>query len=456
METWLHRLGHLIEETRYESLPPLSIERAKMCLLDTLGVMSHGSLTESSQAIYSWAKDQRVGGRSTVVGGGFKTSPLIAALCNGTSGHSVEMDDFHKGSVLHPGVVVVPAVLAVGEEVGTSGRDSLLAFVLGYETMIRIGMASLGTQHQLGFHPTGTCGIFGSAAAASRLYGLKEEKIVHALGISGTQASGLLEYKTSGDWTKRLQAGMASSRGILCAQLASYGFTGPSTILEGPYGFLKVFCAKYDVDLIGQKLGEKWMIEGISFKPYASCRFSHAPIDAFLHILNEEDLEADEIEWVKVEVSEQAIRSIMYPEERKYRPETVVDAQFSLPYCLAVAGLFRKVTPREFEAERLKDERILSFARKVGAFAVETYTKRYPRHIGCGVTLRARGKTFSHEVIDSKGDPEVPFSYEELEQKFKKLTDGILEISLQEKLIGKVRRFEDLISIGEIFEKENG
>lgn len=453
MESSGHRLSRIIEETQFESLSPLRIERAKMCLLDTLGVIFHGSLNESSQPIYSWANDLRMEGKSTVAGGRFKSSPLIASLCNGTSGHSVEMDDFHKESVLHPGVVVIPAVLAVGEEIEAPGRDCLLAIILGYETMIRIGMASLGTQHKLGFHPTGTCGIFGSAAASCRLYGLKGERVIHALGISGTQASGLLEYKTSGDWTKRIQAGMASSRGILCAQLASYGFTGPYTILEGPYGFLKAFSEKYDTDLIGQGLGERWMMEEISYKPYASCRFSHAPIDAFLHILNGKNLKTDEIEWVEVEASEQAIRSIMYPEERKYRPQTVVDAQFSLPYCLAVAGIFRRVTPREFEPERLKDENILSFCHKVKASATEAFTRAYPAHNGCRLKVGARGKVFVHEVTDSKGDPEMPLSYEEIELKFRKLTDGILEIYKQEKMIKAIRELENLESIGEIFQE---
>jgi 2-methylcitrate dehydratase PrpD len=454
MEPYLQRLSHLIEQTRYESLSPVSIERAKASFLDTLGVMFHGSRTQSSQVMYSWAKQQKVKGKSTVAGAGFKSSALFAALCNGTSGHSVEMDDFHKESVIHPGVVIVPTVLAVGEEVGASGQDCLLTLVLGYETMIRIGMASLGTQHKMGFHPTATCGIFGSAAAASRLYGLKGDKVVHALGISGTQAAGLLEYKTSGDWTKRLQAGMASSRGILCAQLALQGFTGPPTVLEGPYGFLKAFSEKYDAELIDQGLGERWMMERISHKPYASCRFSHAPIDAFLHILNRENLQAEEIEGVRVEVSEQAIRSVMHPEERKYKPETVVDAQFSLPYCLAVAGLFRRVTPREFERECLRDESILSFAHKVEAYPVETFTKLYPSHNGCRVTVKARGKAFVHEVKDSKGDPEAPLLSREIELKFKGLTDGILKASSQEKIIEAIGKLENLDSIEGIF-REN-
>lgn len=450
MKTYLQHLGHLIEETQYASLTPFSIERAKASLLDTLGVMFRGSRNESSRVIYSWARQQKVQGKSTVVGAGFKSLSLFAALCNGASGHSVEMDDFHKESVIHPGVVVVPAVFAVGEEMEASGQDCLLAVVLGYEAMIRIGMASLGTQHKMGFHPTGTCGIFGSAAAASRLYGLTGDKLVHALGISGTQAAGLLEYKTSGDWTKRLQAGMASSRGIHCAQLALQGFTGPPTVLEGPYGFLKAFSEKYDADLIDRDLGEKWMIEGISHKPYASCRFSHAPIDAFLHILNRDNVQPEEIEWVTVEASDQAIRSIMYPKERKYNPETVVDAQFSLPYCLAIAGLFRRVTPREFEQECLRDEPVLSFARKVEAYPAETFTKQYPSHMGCRVTVKARGKAFTHEVIDSKGDPEVPLSYQEIEQKFKGLTDGILDISQQEEIIESIGELEHLDSIGKI------
>ncbi len=244
----------------------------------------------------------------------------MAALVNGTTGHAVEMDDDHRTSVLHPAVAVIPAAIAVAEWSGASGAKLLEGVVAGYEVMTRIGDAFLGTQYYEGFHPTGSCGVFGAAAAAARILDLPHEAVVRALGIAGTQAAGLEEWKTDGSWIKRLHPGKSAEAGVLSAYLAKGGYTGPATIVEGVYGFLKAFSFKrqWDVDIMLRGLGTEYRGYGTSFKPYSGCRFYHQVIDATLALVREHNIKADDVEEVTVRVYRTAYLTLFEPAARRY------------------------------------------------------------------------------------------------------------------------------------------
>jgi 2-methylcitrate dehydratase PrpD len=419
-----------------------AIDSGKKCLLDTLGVLIKGRSYSSMSPLNHFLSGLQDKGPSTAIGFG-KLPAAEAAFYNGTAAHSVEMDDFHRSATVHPGVVVVPAALAVAEEVGASGEEVLKSILGGYEAMVRVGELCSGVPYKKGFHPTSLCGVFGASAASSYLYRLPQETAMMAFGIAGNFASGLLEYKTNGSWTKRLNAGWASKTGIIAAQLANAGFTGPETILEGRFGFLQAFADSFSLEGFEWDRKAKWAIEDISFKPYASCRFTHAPIDAFLKILKENKISPEAIEHIQVRTHEMAVAATLEPKQRKYRPEEPVDAQFSIPYCLALAAQYRSVLPEHFESQYLRQEDILAIAAKVTGTSDPKYTGLFPGQNGSRVKVKIGERLYAEEVLNAKGDPENPLTKSELETKFRKLVEGAISPSQQEDIIHFIWNLEE-------------
>jgi len=297
--------------------------------------------------------------------------------------------------------------------------------------MTRIGDAFLGTQYHEGFHPTGTCGVFGAAATAGIILGLSKEQIVTALGISGTQAAGLEEWKADGSWIKRMHPGKAAHSGILSALLAQNGYTGPATIMEGDNGFLKAFSfeRKWDVGMILDDLNKNYRGYGTSFKPYACCRFSHQVIDAVLEIVNKHDVKPEEVAEGSVRICQTFHKTLFNPPERRYKPGTVVDAQFSIPYTVAVTIIKYQALQTEFTDETIKDPQILDLTSKIKGIADTEYEKMYPEKFPTTVTIKTKdGKEYSAYTEIPKGDPENPAYQEdpslfnkEIEDKFEKL-----------------------------------
>jgi len=427
---------------RFEALPASTRRAAQRCVLDTVGVLVAGSRGPLAPVLRSGLAAHGHGGHSTIVGVKEPVAAPVAAMANSAAGHALEADDFHRGATVHPGIVVVPTALAVAEEAGASGRDLLAAVVAGYEVMIRVGLGARGSQYRRGFHPTATCGVFGAAAAAGRLYNLPPQALVAALGIAGTGAGGLLAYKAEGDWTKAVQVGRSAAWGIEAAWLARAGCSGPSGILEGGWGFLRAFGEVADPALVTDGLGQVFAIEGVSVKPYPCCRFVHAPVEALLSLLRAENIDPASIVAIEVATHEQAIRSTMVPTERKYRPRTVVDAQFSLPFCLAAAVIRKQLTPREFEPEALADASILALADRVRALVDADHTAAFPAHTPARVTVQTGQGAFTREVLDPLGDPERPLSDVELEAKFLGLADPVLTSQGGVLLLDKLRTIE--------------
>lgn len=419
----------------WEQLTPASIRSAKRCLLDTLGVLFKGASYDSSLTLkkgLQWKFD-------------YVPEPLDGALFYGTASHSVEMDDFHRGGTVHPGVVVVPAVLATlleRQELGlkTSGKDVLRAVILGYDLMIRVGMAAKGTLYERGYHPTALCGPFGSALASSLLYGHDVERAVMAQGIAGGLATGLMAYKANGAWTKRLNAGFAARTGVMARRLAGAGFTGPDTIFEDRFGFFNAFAPQVDLDVLMNFDGLE--IERITFKFYSSCRFTHGPIDALRKILSDHQIDPNDVLQVDVEVHEMAYKATMQPEVRKYEPDNIVDGQFSIPYCLALMALYHEVSPDYFTDEYLHNHNVRAWAKKVKGAISDRYNALFPQQNACKVSVLTTTNRYEYEVLNALGDPENPLSDRELEEKFVRLTNGILDPEEQQQLIQMVSQLE--------------
>ncbi len=303
--------------------------------------------------------------------------PLLgAAFLNGALGHSLDFDDTHAASSLHPGATVIPAALAAGEMAGASGADVLAAVVAGYEVTIRIALALPAKAHyDRGFHPTATCGAFGAAAAAARVFGLDAAGVADALGIALSQAAGSLQFLANGAWTKRFQVGWASLSGLAAATLAREGFKGASEALEGRHGFLRAYAPEPRPELALDGLGERYELMQTAVKPWPSCRYGHACIGAALDVRAEPDFDPARIEGAVLGLPRAGLLLVGEPAAKKSDPHNVVDGQFSGPFVVAAALLTGRMDWDSYRAAR----------RRGGARPAAEHTVRVGRGGGGGV-----------------------------------------------------------------------
>jgi 2-methylcitrate dehydratase PrpD len=265
------RLAEYAAALRYRDLSAEVVRRAKECIADTVAAIICGGALPWSRIVIRYAERTGPGGKSRILGSaGGAVQANAAALANGALAHAFELDALTRpGAGAHPGATVLPPALAVAQELGSSGRDLIAAFVAGNEVMIRIGRATGHTNEARGFHAPGTTGPFGAAVAAAHLLGLGPAAMTNALGIAGSLAGGLLEFaRGDGGMVKRLHLGRASEAGVLAASLAADGFAGPRTVLKGEFGFLKVFCTKWDEAELTRGLGEEFVVSSTVLKRF--------------------------------------------------------------------------------------------------------------------------------------------------------------------------------------------
>jgi 2-methylcitrate dehydratase PrpD len=281
------------------NLPAEVLDRARYFLLDYLSVAIRGSREESAQAVQRMIQRMGSPGCATIIGTPIRTLPGFAALANGAASHGIEQDDTHGGGSIHLGTTMYSVALALAETMPeTSSGRFLAAVVAGFEAAARIAMAVQPKEHYaLGFHPTGTCGVFGAAITASKLLGLTADKTLAAVGIAGSMAAGNMEYLAEGAWTKRIHPGLAAQNGIQAAMLAAEGFSGPLHILEGRDGFLHGYSRNPVPQRLTAGLGESFEILHTAVKPHACCRYMQGPIDAILEIAREHAIQPDQELW---------------------------------------------------------------------------------------------------------------------------------------------------------------
>lgn len=403
----------------YEKLSPEVISFTKLCILDYFGSAIAGSDKQPIQMISDLVKELGGEEQASLFTGG-KTSVLQAALVNGASSHVVELDDIHKGSIIHAATVVIPAALAIAEWKELSGKDLITAIVAGYEVCYRIGEA-VSPSHYYYWHNTATCGTFGAVIAAAKLLQLTEEETIHALGNAGTQAAGLWEFIVDGAMTKQLHSGKAAMNGVLAALLAQKGFTGPLKILEGNRGFFKAMSDEYDTSKITDGLGKEFKILENSFKIHASCRHTHHAIDLLIEIFQELHPKAEEIESIIVKSYKSAIDITDNSD-----PQTEYAAKFSLQFCSALAILKGSAGLADFNESNLWDGQIRSLLKKVNVGIDARIDESYPEKWGSSVELvLTNGEVISKETDFPKGDPENPVTSDELIDKFKQMTDQL-------------------------------
>ena len=412
----------------YDELPPQVAASVKERVLDTLGIALAASALETSDAVRAVATAWGGSPQAAAIGVAQRLPAHAAALVNGTLAHSLDFDDTHLPSILHPSACIVPAVLAAGEASGASGRDAIAAAAVAYEICVRLGMAAYDDEArnnvyvEKGLHATSICGTVAAAVAAAKLAGLDADGIEAAIGIAASMGAGLLEANRAGGTVKRVHCGWAAHAGIAASALAAAGVTGPSTVLEGRFGFFNALCdGRVDLDVVADGLGERWETPGIHFKPYPANHFTHAGIDAAL-ALRADGVDPDEVAEVELAVAAPTLRTIAEPPELKRRPPSGYAAQFSGPFTVAAAlvgGGGLGVYLDDFTDERARDESLLALAARVRCVADPESAALYPRALpgALRVTLRS-GETREYRVRENRGGPGRPLSADELALKF--------------------------------------
>lgn len=407
-------LASFLTNLRFEQLPRVVVDRTEDLFLDWIASALAGRNARPVRVLEQFSAIMGPSmGPSEILVSRRRTSPLFAALVNGASSHIVEQDDVHNGAVFHPGTVVFPAVLATAQHVGISGRDMLVAAVVGYEAGIRIG-AFLGRSHYRVFHTTGTAGTLAAAAGVAHALGADAPTMLNALGSAGTQAAGLWEFLRDAADSKQLHTAKAAADGLLAAYIAHDGFTGAKRILEGEQGMAAGMSKDADPRKLTAGLGERWAILETSFKFHASCRHTHPAADALLALMQEHHLAADQIAHVRARVHQAAI-DVLSPVTD---PRTVHQAKFSMGFVLALIALYGHAGVTEFTDEALQDQEIRQFLNRVEMVMDPEIDAAYPeRWIGLVEVETIDGRHFTSRVDVPKGDPGNTLSRAEIEDK---------------------------------------
>ncbi|MDE2576584.1 MAG: MmgE/PrpD family protein [Rhodospirillales bacterium] len=420
-------LSEFTAAIRLDALPPEVVSRARFLVLDLVGnIVRARHDAESTPALLAAARALGMAaGNSGVFGDAARYTPAGAAFLNGALAHSLDFDDTHAAGSLHPGAPVIPAALAAGEMSGASGADVLAGIIAGYEMTCRVALAlPAGEHYNRGFHPTATCGAFGAAAAAARVFGLGAQDVASALGIALSQSAGSLQFLANGAWTKRFQVGWAAMAGLSAATLAREGFKGASEALEGQHGFLRAYAPNPSPARAAQDLGQVFELMHTAVKPYPSCRYGHAGIDACLALRSELGLRPEEIESVTYGLPHSGMLLVGLPAEKKANPQNVVDGQFSGPFVLSCALATGAMGWDSYRL--LNDPTIRTLLPKIVCAHDEEVQADYPTYMSGKVTLRARGQSFVRKVTVPKGEPENFLTEAELRAKFAGLADAVL------------------------------
>lgn len=403
---------------RYEAIPPDVLERARVCILDTAAVATYGARFPWSRAIADYARRYGAGGRCTIFGApGAAVHAPQAALANGAAAHAFEQDSLRApGSGVHPGACLLPSALAVAEERGAGARDVLVAFVAGCEVLFRIGNASKHSSEALGFHAPGLTGPYGAATAAGLLMNLSEEDLCEALGIAGSLSGGLLAFSSSktGAEVKKLHLGRAAEAGVVAASLAAGGFGGPETVLEGKNGYLQAFCRDPDPAKLTAGLGEVWETRRICIKRYPCHVTAHTPVQALRDLIAKENLSGKEIAQVEVEVAPKVLAQHDLRE-----PADIKQAQYSVPFCIALALHRDPLDPASFDDGALGDERIRAACRELRLVPFDGKPES-SWHTRVRVLLKD-GRVLSRDARSFTGMPEDPVGLDEIRRKYLRL-----------------------------------
>jgi aconitate decarboxylase len=440
------RIAEFVSRLTYEQIPAEVRERIKLLILDSLGCAIYGANLEWCRILRGMLEKLDATRTTSIWGTNARLSSDHAALLNGTQVQGFELDDVHRKAVLHVGAVTLPALIAVAEShAQLSGRDFLTAAVAGYEIGPRVGLC-MGQEHiGQGWHSGATVGIFSAAAGAARALSLDADKTVHALGIAGTQSSGLMAAQY-GAMVKRMHAGRAAQSGLYGALLAKDGFTGIVDVFEAPYGG---FCAtfsrsqdRFNLDELNAGLGQKFETMGIALKFYSCVGSNHTTLDALRDVRKRRPFALDEIDTIVVHGSQVTVDHVGWP----YKPEGLTSAQLNLPFCVATLLIEGDVFVDEFTPDCVDDAARIALSRKVKVVHDPAITAlgASARH-KVRVEVQFRDRSVERETREAPRGSEQSFaSAHDIAEKFRKLTKAAMPAKQQDALIDAVLGLDKL------------
>ena len=427
---------------RYEDIPETVLERARTSLIDTVGAASFGAHLPWSRMVAAYGSSNSASGEARILGTPLRVRAPFAALANGAQAHAFELDSLCQPSVgVHPGASLTAPALAVGQELGASGKALMTAFVAGFEVMYRIGDAARHSSEHLGFHAPGLTGVFGGAVVAGCLHGFDVDRMANALGIGGSMCSGLIEFsKSGGGMVKRLHLGRAAEGGVLAASLARDGFTGPAQVFEGKFGFLTAFARDAEPQRLTANLGTVWHTEKAMLKRYACHITAHVPVTAILDLKAQHGITGADVASVTVWGNEKMVSHHTINE-----PGDLAMAQYSTPFCVALALHRDPLDPRNFSEENLQDAAIRATCRNVSVQVLPESEQK--NRFSCRLVVKLKnGRELDILAHDFEGMPHRPLTRDALGAKFRRLTAGIAGFE-DDRVLNRLHAIADVANV---------
>ena len=456
----LDDLADFTFSTNFNDLSEKMVQDIKNRMIDSLGLCLAAKSEDLDKGVTELMQEWGGKPSSNIFGTNLKMPAASAALVNGTLAHSLDFDDTHLPSVLHPSASVIPGTIAQAQAVNASGEEVILAAALGLELCVRIGMGGyLKSDGNIffnkGWHATSICGAIAVAGLSAKLLKLDKKGISDAMSIAASMSSGIIEANRSGGSVKRLHCGWAAHSGIIAASLAQGGFTGPPTVFEGRFGFYNAFLdGQYDERAVTHDLGEKWLTEDIFYKPYPANHYTHAGIDAALALKKEHEINVDEIDTIQLYCPEDVLRTIAEPRADKIKPESGYHAKFSGPFTVATAllgGGGLGVSFDDFTDIKASDERILNLAAKVQTFSDKECDEIFPYQFPAKLHIILNdGRKLTKDILVNRGGPSNPLSNDELQLKFKINATKYLNEQEADKLASSIINLDNYSNIDEL------
>jgi 2-methylcitrate dehydratase PrpD len=413
--------------TQYADLPTEVAASVRRSLIDTLGVAIAAIDLDTSRAMRAYVERTWAEGPAEALGIQRPVPPVAAALLNGTLAHSFDFDDTHLPSVVHASACTIPAALAAAQASGARFADFLAAVAVGNEIACRLGMAGYDAARNLslfaarGLHPTSTCGMVGAGAAAAKAMGLSREKLQHAIAIAVGMASGTIEPNRGGGNVKRIYCGWAAQAGVMAAEFANGGITGPASCLDGQFGFFAAYLSgECFPEAVTDQLGTRWEAATIGIKPYPCNIFTHSAIDAATE-LRVNGLDAATVDRILVALPSRVVPVVGEPIEAKRKPAGAQEARFSIPYTVASAllgGSGLGVAISDFEPEAIADPTRLALAAKVEVTAEVDMDPLYPKMLPAKITVFTSDGARSAAVETPRGSAVRPLTDADIRAKF--------------------------------------
>jgi 2-methylcitrate dehydratase PrpD len=422
----------------WPDLPPTAREHAVQCLMDNIGCGIFGAQFEWTKMTAQFVASEGSRGNASIFGGSQLAAPARAALVNGVAIHGYELDDIILGTLSHPGTAVAPAALAIAEHTQASPDRLLLGLIAGYETLARLGIV-LAPHRQIAFHLTGIMGAVAAAVAASVVADLPFRKLNDAVGIACSRASGTKAFSQSvGGMVKRLHGGSAAETGVMACLLADLGFTGPLQAIDGLFGLIEAVCGDASgVGALSKDMGTDWAIERVWTKVYPCCGAVHTALQAIEQLRARENIAPAEVKTLRVATSRRGVT-----QNRETAPQDTMGAQYSLPFCAALAMTGDAKDPLAFAPENLQRPEILDMITKVELQVDPEIDAAYPDRLGNRVEITLqKGRKFEMTLWDAHGMPSEPCSPQELSGKFVRLCSASMDAKAIKRVLSVLDQF---------------